>query len=191
MKRICVYCGANAGSSPAYLEAAKNCGAALAAHGIGVVYGGGNIGLMGAVADGALAAGGDVIGVIPHHLADKELAHEGASQMIRVDTMHERKHRMAELCDGFLILPGGIGTLEEMFEVFTWLQLGLHHKPIGLLNVAAFYDPLLTFLDSMVAAAFLRREHRDMLLVETELEALLPRMTSFEAPVLGKWWDKG
>jgi uncharacterized protein (TIGR00730 family) len=190
MKRICVYCGASAGMSLDYVGAALRCGETLAQLGIGLVYGGGNIGLMGAVADGALSAGGEVIGVIPHHLADKELAHERATQMIRVDSMHERKHRMAELSDGFLILPGGIGTLEEMFEVFTWLQLGLHDKPIGMLNVAGFYDPLLSFLDSMVVNAFLRHEHRDMLLVEAELEPLITRMASFKAPRLGKWWDK-
>jgi uncharacterized protein (TIGR00730 family) len=147
----------------------------LAQRGISMVYGGGKVGMMGCVADAALAAGGTVIGVIPHHLADKELAHAGASQMHRVDTMHERKHLMAELAEGFIILPGGIGTLEELFEVFTWLQLGLHSKPIGILNVAGYFDPLLTFLDSMV---------------EADIEPLLKRMATFEAPQLGKWWPE-
>jgi uncharacterized protein (TIGR00730 family) len=131
-----------------------------------------------------------VTGVIPHHLANKELAHPGVTRMHRVDTMHERKHLMAELSEGFIILPGGIGTLEEMFEVFTWLQLGLHAKPIGVLNIVGFYDPLLSFLDSMVTAGFLRQEHRDMLLVEADLEALLMRMEAFTVPDLGKWWPK-
>ena len=190
MKSVCIYCGSNAGALVEFATAARACGEQLARRGTAVVYGGGNVGLMGAVADGALSVGGEVIGVIPHHLADKELAHAGATQMLRVDTMHERKHRMAELSEGFIVLPGGIGTLEEMFEVFTWLQLGLHSKPIGVLNIASFYDPLLGFLDGMVAAGFLRKEHREMLLVEAELGALLVRMEAFTVPQLGKWWHQ-
>ncbi|MDB6137050.1 MAG: hypothetical protein JWO94_122 [Verrucomicrobiaceae bacterium] len=189
MKRLCIYCGSSPGSHPDYAAAASLCGRVLAQRGIGVVYGGGNTGMMGRVADAALAAGGEVIGVIPHHLADKELAHEGASRMIRVHSMHERKQTMADLSDGFIILPGGIGTLEELFETYTWLQLGLHDKPIGILNVAGFFDPMLAFLDHMVAQRFLKAEHRAMLLVEDDMEDLLQRMHAFVAPDANKWLD--
>jgi len=137
MKTLCIYCGSSPGGRPEYAAAALAAGQALVRRGIGLVYGGGNVGMMGQVADAVIEAGGEVIGVIPHHLADKELAHERATQMIRVDSMHERKQRMADLSDGFIALPGGIGTLEELFETLTWLQLGLHRKPIGLLNVEA------------------------------------------------------
>ncbi len=189
MKRLCIYCGSSPGSRPEYAAAAHACGRTLTERGIGIVYGGGNTGMMGAVANAALEAGGEVIGVIPHHLADKELAHTGATQMIRVDSMHERKQRMADLSDGFIILPGGIGTLEEMFETYTWLQLGLHTKPIGLLNAGGFFDSLLAFLDHMVADRFLKAEHRAMLLVDDDIETLLQRMTTFVAPDAGKWLD--
>ena len=189
LHRLCIYCGSSPGSLPEFAKAAQDCGAQLAAKGIGLVYGGGNVGLMGLLADAVLAAGGEVIGVIPHHLADKELAHPGATEMHLVGSMHERKQRMADLSDGFIVLPGGIGTLEEMFETLTWLQLGLHHKPIGLLNVAEFFTPMLAFLDSMVARRFLKQEHRDLLLVEEDIKALLPRMTAFKAPDANKWLD--
>ena len=189
LSRLCIYCGSSPGSQPEFAQAAHACGTALAKQNIGLVYGGGNVGMMGLLADAVLAAGGEVIGVIPHHLADKELAHAGATQMHRVSTMHERKQLMADLSDGFIVLPGGIGTLEEMFETLTWLQLGLHQKPIGLLNVADFFTPLLTFLDHMVANRFLKQEHRDLLLVESHIEKLLPRMAAFQAPDANKWLD--
>ena len=175
MKKMCIYCGSSPGARPEYAAAAWAAGQALVARGLGLVYGGGNVGLMGRVADAVMAAGGEVIGVIPHHLADKELAHEGATKMIRVDSMHERKQLMADLSDGFIALPGGIGTLEELFETLTWLQLGLHRKPIGLLNVAGFFDPMLAFLDHMVAERFLKAEHRALLIVAEEMEVLLGR----------------
>ena len=189
LHRLCIYCGSSPGSLPQFTKAAQDCGTQLASRRIGLVYGGGNVGLMGLLADAVLAAGGEVIGVIPHHLANKELAHPGATEMHRVGSMHERKQLMADLSDGFIVLPGGIGTLEEMFETLTWLQLGLHHKPIGLLNVAGFFTPLLEFLDSMVARRFLKQEHRDLLLVEDDIATLLPRMTSFKAPDANKWLD--
>ena len=189
MQRLCLYCGASPGSRADYTQAAVTSGQALAAAGIGLVYGGGNVGMMGRLADAVLAAGGEVIGVIPHHLADKELAHEQATQMIRVGSMHERKQLMADLSDGFIALPGGIGTLEELFETFTWLQLGLHIKPIGVLNVAGFFDAMLAQLDHMVAERFLKAEHRDMLLVDDDIERLIARMAAFVAPDTGKWLD--
>jgi uncharacterized protein (TIGR00730 family) len=189
MKRLCIYCGSSPGSRPEYAAAALDCGRILAQRGIGIVYGGGNTGMMGKVANAALEEKGEVIGVIPHHLADKELAHEGATQMIRVDSMHERKQMMADLSDGFIILPGGIGTLEELFETYTWLQLGLHSKPIGILNVAGFFDHMLVFLDHMVADRFLKAEHRLMLIVDNDMQRLLERMAAFVAPDAGKWLD--
>ncbi|MBL9113849.1 MAG: TIGR00730 family Rossman fold protein [Verrucomicrobiaceae bacterium] len=189
MKSICVYCGSSPGSNSAFAEAAKQTGRTLAQRGIRVIYGGGNVGLMGRLADGALEAGGEVIGVIPHHLADKELAHPGASQMIRVATMHERKQTMADLSDAFIALPGGIGTLEELFETLTWLQLGLHNKPVGLLNVHHFWDRMLDFLDQMVVTRFLKPLHRDMLIVSSKLPDLLTHLQDFNAPDAGKWLD--
>ena len=189
LHRLCIYCGSNSGSLPEFTKAAQECGTQIARHHIGLVYGGGNVGLMGVLADSVLAAGGEVIGVIPQYLANKELAHPAATEMHRVDTMHERKQLMAHLSDGFIVLPGGIGTLEEMFETLTWLQLGLHNKPIGLLNVAGFFTPMLEFLDTMVIRRFLKQEHRELLLVENEIQALLPRMSVFKAPNAHKWLD--
>lgn len=187
MNRICVYCGSSFGSDPIHREVAGNLGALLALRGIGLVYGGGNVGLMGAVADGALRGGGEVIGVIPSALMDKELGHTGVTKLHVVGSMHERKQLMADLSDGFIALPGGIGTLEELFETFTWLQLGFHAKPVGLLNVAGFYDDLLGFLRHAAAERFLRAEHLDSLLVETDAGVLLDRMSRFRASALGKW----
>ena len=187
MKRVCVYCGSSSGENPIHREAAEALGALLVESGIGVVYGGGNVGLMGAVADGALRAGGEVIGVIPTALMDKELGHAGITKLHVVASMHERKQLMADLSDGFIALPGGIGTFEELFETFTWLQLGFHEKPVGLLNVAGFYDHLLTFLAHATDEGFLRPAHLESLLVETKCDALLDRMARFRAPVLGKW----
>jgi uncharacterized protein (TIGR00730 family) len=187
MKRVCVYCGSSGGANPVHREAAVNLGALLAKRGIGLVYGGGNVGLMGVIADAALDAGGEGIGVIPSALMDKELGHTDVTKLHVVGSMHERKQLMADLSDGFIALPGGIGTLEELFETFTWLQLGFHSKPVGLLNVAGFYDHLLTFLGHASAEQFLRAEHLDSLLVESNCGPLLERMIRFHAPKLGKW----
>lgn len=187
MKRVCVYCGSSSGANPVHREAAEQLGALLAARGIGLVYGGGNVGLMGAVADGALRACGEVIGVIPTALMDKELGHTGVTKLHVVASMHERKQLMADLSDAFIALPGGIGTLEELFETFTWLQLGFHDKPVGLLNVAGFYDHLLTFLAHATDQRFLRPSHLESLLVESDAAELLDRMAGFRAPSLAKW----
>lgn len=178
MFRICVYAGSSFGASPDYTTAAAAFGAACARRGLGIVYGGGGVGLMGALADSALAAGGEVIGVIPRAMIAEERGHRGLTELIAVDSMHERKRRMAELSDAFVALPGGIGTLEEVIEVFTWLQLGLHLKPVGLLNTGGFYDPLLRLLDHMRDEQFLTPAHHAMLSVEHEPEAMLERLTS-------------
>ncbi len=187
MKRVCVYCGSSPGADPVHRAAAEALGALLAARGIGLVYGGGNVGLMGIIADAALRAGGEVIGVIPTALMDKELGHTGVTKLHVVASMHERKQLMADLSDGFIALPGGIGTLEELFEIFTWLQLGFHDKPVGLLNVAGFYDHLLVFLRYATAEKFMRDAHLESLLVESGVDALLARMAHFRAPSLAKW----
>ena len=187
MKRICVYCGSSSGANLVHREAAENLGALLAARGIGLVYGGGNVGLMGTVADAALRAGGEVIGVIPTALMDKELGHAGVTKLHVTASMHERKQLMADLSDGFISLPGGIGTLEELFETFTWLQLGFHGKPVGLLNVAGFYDHLLAFLRHAADERFLGPAHLESLLVETDAGPLLARMARFRAPSVAKW----
>ena len=164
MKRICVYCGSNHGANPAFTAAAKELGALLAAEGIGLVYGAGNVGLMGEVADAVLSAGGEVIGAMPGVLKDKEVTHLGLTELEVVDTMHDRKQFMADRADGFIALPGGIGTFEELFEIWTWGYLGLHDKPMGLLDTDGFYAPLLAFLDSTVSHGFLAQATRDMLL---------------------------
>ncbi|MEO6788021.1 MAG: TIGR00730 family Rossman fold protein [Chthoniobacteraceae bacterium] len=187
MKRVCVYCGSSPGADPIHRDAAENLGTLLAVRGIGLVYGGGNVGLMGVIADAALRAGGGVIGVIPTALMEKELGHGGVTELHVVASMHERKQLMADLSDGFIALSGGIGTLEELFETFTWLQLGFHAKPVGVLNVGGFYDHLLTFLRHATAEKFMRDAHLESLLVETEADALLERMIRFRAPTIGKW----
>jgi uncharacterized protein (TIGR00730 family) len=171
--RICVYTGSRPGSRPEYEQAAVSFGTLLAREGIGLVYGGGRLGLMGVVADAALAAGGEVTGIIPQKLLDLEVAHTGLSELHVVHSMHERKAMMADLSDGFVALPGGIGTLEELFEVWAWLHLGYHDKPCGLLNVCGFYDPLITFLDSIVTEGFLRADTRAMLFADDDGERLL------------------
>ncbi len=178
MSRICVYAGSSFGASEDYSNAAAAFGAACARRGLGIVYGGGGVGLMGVLADAALAAGGEVIGVIPQAMIAEERAHRGLTKLIAVDSMHERKRRMAELSDAFAALPGGIGTLEEVIEVFTWLQLGLHLKPVGLLNSDGFYDPLLHLLAHMRDEQFLTPAHHAMLSVECEPEVLLERLTA-------------
>lgn len=187
MRRVCVYCGSSPGADPVHRAAAEHLGTLLAERGIGLVYGGGNVGLMGAVADSALRGGGEVIGVIPSALMEKELGHTGVTELHVVRTMHERKQLMADLSDGFIATSGGIGTLDELFEIFTWLQLGFHAKPVGLLNVAGFYDHLLAFLDHVAKERFLRPAHRESLLVENDTAALLRRMASFRAAVQEKW----
>ncbi len=187
MKRICVYCGSNPGASPAYAAAARSLGRELALRGLGLVYGGASVGVMGAVADAVLAEGGEVIGVIPHFFAVKEVAHPGLDELLVVDSMHERKARMAELSDGFVALPGGWGTLEEIFEVLTWAQLGLHEKPCGLLNVGGYFDDLDRFLERAVAEAFVRPEYRPMIMLDDAPGSLLDRFAAYRAPRVKKW----
>lgn len=165
MKRVCVYAGSSFGASPRYAELAADLGRSCAERGIGIVYGGGSVGLMGALADASLAAGGEVIGVIPRTMLEEERGHHGLTQLIPVESMHERKFQMAQLSDAFIALPGGIGTLEEVVEVFTWLQLGIQLKPVGILNAGGFYDQLLAFFDHLRAEAFLTEVHRGMLTV--------------------------
>ena len=187
LARICVYCGANAGRDPAYAAAAQAMGRALARRGIGLVTGGGRVGLMGVVAESALAAGGSVTGVIPEALMNKELAHAGLTELIVTRSMHERKARMAELADGFIALPGGLGTYEELFEIWTWAQLGWHRKPCGLLNANGFYDRLVAFVDHAAGEGFLRPEHRAMLVVDTDAERLIDRFADYAPTAVTKW----
>jgi uncharacterized protein (TIGR00730 family) len=190
MKSICVYCGSNFGERVSYLEAAQDLGAQMAARGITLVYGGGNVGLMGTVADSVLAAGGKVIGVIPQTLVDKEVAHTGLSDLRVVGSMHERKLLMADLADGFIALPGGLGTLEEFCEVATWTQLGLHKKACGLLNIGGFYDGLLSFLNHATEEKFIRPEHRSIVLAEEDPVELIKKLSQFEVPTVHKWIDR-
>ncbi|MDH4454496.1 MAG: TIGR00730 family Rossman fold protein [Verrucomicrobiota bacterium] len=190
LRRICVYCGSNAGNDPAHRAAAHDLGAFLAHSGIGLVYGGGNVGLMGAVADGALSQNGEVIGVIPKSLMEKELGHGGVTELHVVTSMHERKQMMVDLSDGFIALPGGFGTLDELFETLTWLQLSFHDKPVGLLNVGGFFDGLIEFIDHMSRSGFLKPEHARCVLVENDPNQLLAAMESFRPPDLGKWIEK-
>ncbi|NIH85431.1 TIGR00730 family Rossman fold protein [Amycolatopsis granulosa] len=187
MKRICVFCGSSGGGDPVYADAATGLGKLLAERGIGLVYGGASVGLMGAVAGGALAAGGEVIGVIPEHLKRVEIAHDHLSELVVTADMHERKAKMAEYADAFLALPGGAGTLEELAEVWTWAQLGLHGKPIGLVDVAGYYRPFRDFIDHMVAEKFLRPEHRDLVFVDEDPAALLDAFAAYRAPDVAKW----
>lgn len=182
MKRLCVFCGANTGTGPRYLEAARELGTTLARTGVGVVYGGAGIGLMGALADAARTAGGEVIGVIPQNLMAREVAHRHLEDLRVVGSMHERKALMAELADGFIALPGGVGTLEELFEVWTWSHLGLHRKPCALLDVDGFYRGLSGFLDHVDREGFLREGVRDMLLIDDDAVRLLERMRAWRAP---------
>jgi uncharacterized protein (TIGR00730 family) len=189
MKRIVVFCGSSPGRRPAYVAAAQSLGRLLAARGIGVVYGGASIGLMGALADSALAAGGEVIGVIPSGLFPAEIPHTGLTEQHVVTTMHERKALMAELSDAVVALPGGTGTLDELFEMFTWSQLGLHRQPIGLLDVEGYWQPLLAVMDHMAQERFITPQHRNALLVESDPAALLEALSSYEPTRLGKWLD--
>jgi uncharacterized protein (TIGR00730 family) len=191
VRRVCVFCGSSPGARPAYAEAAEELATLLVAGGIGVVYGGGGVGLMGKLADAVLAQGGEITGVIPHALVDREIGHSGVHDMRTVGSMHERKALMAELSDAFVALPGGIGTLEELVEVFTWSQLGLHRKPCGLLDVEGYYEELAAFLDHAVRERFLREEHRSTLIVERDPAALLERMTAYRPDAIQpKWIDR-
>jgi uncharacterized protein (TIGR00730 family) len=186
---VCVFCGSNAGADPAYAAAARSVGAGLAERGIRVVYGGTRVGLMGVLADAARAAGGEVVGVIPRQIWEHEVAHTGLDDLRVVDSMHDRKALMAELADAFITLPGGIGTLEEMFEIFTWAQLGLHRKPLGLLDVNGYFEPLAAFLDRAVAQRFLRPDTRRMLAVDRSFDGLMDRFAMWEPVRRPKWID--
>lgn len=189
MKSVCVFCGSSSGANRAYREAARRLGRTLAEAGVVLVYGGGRVGLMGVLADAVLDAGGEAVGVIPKALVEREIAHAGLGDLRVVGSMHERKALMAELAEGFVALPGGTGTLEEFFEVLTWAQLGEHEKPCGFLNVDGYYDPLLGFLDRMVGEDFLSEEHRKMVLVDAEPEALLEKFSRYRPPKTIKWID--
>jgi len=191
MKSILVYCGANYGKNPAYRETAKTLGTRLATDGIKLIYGGGSVGLMGVVADAVLASGGHVVGVIPDFLVKMEVGHKSLSEMHNVESMHERKALMEKLCDGIITLPGGYGSIDELFEILTWAQLGLHKKPIGILNVNGFYDFLLKQLDVMVEEGFLKQESRDLLLVSDNVADLLHKMENFEPIPHQKWLKRG
>lgn len=186
MQRICVFCGSKRGSDVAFQNHAMELGQCLAGKGLELVFGGGSVGLMGVIADAVLYAGGHVIGVIPEMLATEELLHTGVPDMRRVDSMHTRKATMAELADAFIAMPGGYGTLEELFEIITWAQLGIHQKPIGLLNIAGFYDPLVEMVDHMIAAEFVKPHNRDLFLVESTPAKLLERLARHKMPSLPK-----
>jgi len=190
MKRVLVFCGSSPGGRPEYVQTAEELGRELASRGVDVVYGGAHVGLMGALADAALAAGGKVIGVIPNRLVEAEIAHAGLTELHIVNTMHERKAMMAELSDAVIALPGGTGTLDELFEMFTWSQLGLHRLPIGLLDTAEYWQPLLRFLEHSVNERFLRAEHFETLLVERDPGYLLDRLSSHQPLALNKWMDR-
>lgn len=191
MQAVCVFCGSNSGARGTYADSAGRLGRAIAERGLTLVYGGAAVGLMGMLADAALAAGGKVVGIIPTALVEREIAHSGLTEQHHVKSMHERKAMMADRSDAFLALPGGAGTLEETFESWTWAQLGHHQKPVGLLNVDRFFDSLLAFIDHQVREGFIRREHRDMLIVETDPCEMLERFSSYRAPVVEKWIRAG
>ena len=180
MKRLAIYCGSATPADPVYMETARAVGRALAERGIGVVYGGGRLGLMGAVADSALAAGGEVIGVIPEALVGAEAAHRGCTQLHVVAGMHERKRMFTDLCDGFITLPGGVGTMDELWEAISWAQLGYHSKPVGLLNAAGFYDELVHFYQHMGEVGFVREAHRGIMIVRDALDDLLDAMADYQ-----------
>ena len=190
LKSVCVYCGSSPGLNPSYIEAARGFGTLLANEGLTLVYGGGNVGLMGAVADAALAAGGEVIGVIPERLVSFEVAHKGLTTLHRVESMHQRKMKMAELSDAFVALPGGAGTIEEIFEVFTWTQLGFHSKPCAFLDVEQYYAALFAFLEHMAEQRFIRREHLASLMHSQDPRDLLARFRGYTPVFIEKWWEK-
>ena len=187
MRRVCVFCGSSVGNKPAYQDAARAMGKLLATRGIGLVYGGGAVGLMGVIADAALEAGGSVIGVIPQALFDREIGHGGVTDLRIVDSMHTRKAMMAELSDAFIAMPGGVGTFEEFFEAITWTQLGLHRKPCGLLNVDGFYTPLALFIDQAVSEGFIKPIHRTAVIVDSDPARLLDSLATIDLPDVPKW----
>ncbi len=191
MQRACVFCGSSPGARPQYTEATEDLGSLLVQNGITLVYGGASVGLMGRLADTVLSEGGEAVGVIPRALVEREIAHLGLTELHVVDSMHERKALMADLSDAFVALPGGLGTLDELFEVYTWAQLGLHRKPCGLLNVEGYYQHLADFLDHAVGERFVRDEHRDMLIVEEDPATMLERLQGFDpATLTPKWIDR-
>ena len=190
LRRLCVFCGAKPGGDDTYHEAGAAFGALLAERGIGLIYGGSSLGMMAAVADAVLEGGGEVIGVIPDHLLAREKPKEDLTELAVVDTMHERKSMMFDRADGFVALPGGLGTLEELFEILTWSQLGLHTKPVGLLNVADYFSPLITFLDHTVEEGFVALRHRQLLLHDDDGDRLIDRLSEFEPPATGGWLDE-
>ena len=187
INNICVYCGSSPGTDPAHIEAAKQLGQALAQRNIGLVYGGSSLGIMGAVANSVLQHDGRVIGVIPRALATREIAHDGLSELLVVASMHERKAKMAELSDGFVALPGGLGTAEELFEILTWAQLGLHRSPCGIFNSNGYYDKLISFIDHAVEQQFVKLIHRQMLVTATTADELLNKFLHYQPPQVPKW----
>ena len=189
MQAICLYTGSSPGADPAYRAAAEALASQLAKRGITLIYGGGHVGLMGAAADAALAAGGRVVGVIPADIAEREVEHHGLTELHVVASMHQRKKKMFSLSDAMIALPGGLGTMEELFEVWTWNQLGFHNKPVGLLNVAGYYDHLLAFLDHMVAQRFVQPAHRQLLQVGSDVPELLDRLMAYRPVHVDKWLD--
>jgi uncharacterized protein (TIGR00730 family) len=191
VKRACIFCGSSPGARPAYTEITEDLGQLLVENEIGLVFGGASVGLMGRLADTVLSEGGEAIGVIPQSLVEREIAHLGLTDLHVVDTMHERKQLMADLADAFVALPGGLGTLDELFEIYTWAQLGLHRKPIGILNVEGYFDGIASFLEHAVAERFVREDHREMLIVEEEPGRMLERLRSFDpASLTPKWIDR-
>jgi len=187
LSAVCVFCGSSSGVDGAYVDAARDLGRLLARRGVALVYGGARVGVMGAIADAALDDGGRVVGVMPRPLWSREVGHTGLTELLVVDTMHERKALMAERSDAFVALPGGAGTLEELFEMWTWAQLGIHTKPVALLNVGGFFDPLLAMVEHLVTQGFVRAAHRAMLLVEEQPDRLLARLAAYEAPATTRW----
>ncbi len=190
MKCITVFCGSSFGKNEIYKRTAYELGKSLAINGINLIYGGASVGLMGAVADGTIENGGHAVGVLPRFLSDRELAHKRLTELILVDTMHERKYKMSQLCDGVIAMPGGFGTIEELFEMLTWAQLGLHQKPIGILNIDGFYNSLLKFVDDMVETGFLKSINREFVIVDKDIESLLNKMRNYTPPTHTKSFDK-
>ncbi|MDA3934412.1 MAG: TIGR00730 family Rossman fold protein [Gammaproteobacteria bacterium] len=190
INNICVYCGSNVGSKPAYAEAAIELGQEMVRRNIGLVYGGSSLGIMGTLANSVLQAGGRAIGVIPKALATREIAHHGLSELIVVSSMHERKAKMASLSGGFIALPGGLGTAEELFEILTWAQLGLHHNPCGIINVDGYYDHLISYIDHAVEQRFVKLIHRQMLLSASAADELLDKFFDYQAPLVAKWINR-
>jgi uncharacterized protein (TIGR00730 family) len=190
MKRLCVYCGSSSGRQPDYARVARQLARAMVSRNIDLVYGGASIGIMGEIANAVLEEGGDVIGIIPKGLFVKEVAHTGITELREVDSMHERKALMADLSDGFIALPGGLGTIEEILEIITWSQLGMHRKPCGLLNVCHYYDKLIDFLDHAVSEQFIKTSHRSTILIDERVDVLLEKFEAYKAPEAGKWINR-